>query len=66
MFTDKLILLNYSIFRYKNSHISPTEIEGILHEHPAVNDCFVFGKDCDGTQQLVSALVVKETSSKVI
>lgn len=51
--------------RYKNNHVSPTEIENILHEHPAVKDCFVFGKKCDDVQELVSAIVVTCPSIQV-
>ena len=51
--------------RYKGNHVSPTEIENILQEHPAVNDCLVFGKKDDTVQELISAVVTLKTSENV-
>ena len=52
--------------RYKNNHVSPTEIEDILQTHPAVYDCLVFGKQCPQVQELITAVVVKKTNYEVI
>ena len=51
--------------RYKGNHVSPTEIENILQEHPAVNDCLVFGKKDDTVQELISAVVTLKTGEHV-
>ena len=60
-----MMILSFFKTRYNNNHVSPTEIESILHEHPSVNDCFVFGRMCDEVQELISAVVVKDPSFKV-
>ncbi len=52
-------------FRYKANHVSPTEIENILQEHPAVKACLVFGKKDPSVQELISAVVVPKANEKV-
>ena len=48
-------------FRYKNWHISPTEIENVVQEHPNVAESVVFGIKDHSVQELVSiAVVLKE------
>ena len=55
----------YPILRYKGNHVSPTEIENILQEHPAVTDCLVFGKKDDTVQELISAVVTLKAGEHV-
>ena len=52
-------------YRYKANHVSPTEIENILQEHPAVKECLVFGKKDPTVQELISAVVVLKENEKV-
>jgi 4-coumarate--CoA ligase len=53
------------LIKYKNNHISPTEIEDILQRHEDVQECLVFGKVDHRVQELVTAVVVKHASSNV-
>ena len=45
-------------FRYNNNHVSPTEIENLLQEHPAVAESLVFGEKDPTVQELISAVIV--------
>ena len=45
--------------------MAPTEIENILQEHPAVNECLVFGRKDDTVQELISAVVTLKTGMQV-
>ena len=46
------------LIKYKNNHVSPTELEDILQSHPAVQECLVFGLPEPSVQELFSAAVV--------
>lgn len=48
----------YSISRWKNNQISPTELEEIMQSHPAVQESLVFGRPDPTVQEIVSAVVV--------
>jgi acyl-CoA synthetase (AMP-forming)/AMP-acid ligase II len=37
-------------FRYMGFPVAPTELEGVLQTHPAVQECLVFGKRDDRVQ----------------
>ena len=52
--------------RYKNWHISPTEIENIVQEHPNVAESQVFGKKDPSVQELVSIAVVPKENKHVM
>ena len=52
-------------FRYQNNHVSPTEIESILQEHPDVRECLVFGKKDPMVQELISAVIVLKENKEV-
>jgi acyl-CoA synthetase (AMP-forming)/AMP-acid ligase II len=52
--------------RYRNNHVSPTEIEGILQKHSGVQEGLVFGKKSAEVQELISAVVVRKEGSNVI
>ena len=45
--------------------MAPTEIENILQEHPAVNECLVFGRKDDTVQELISAVVTLKPGIQV-
>jgi len=51
--------------RYKNNHISPTELEAILQRHPAVREALVFGFPDPQVQELITAVVVPNTNFTV-
>ena len=51
--------------RYKNNHVSPTEIEDILQKHDAVSECLVYGKPDDRVQELISAVVILKPGHQV-
>ena len=53
------------VIKYKNNHVSPTEIEDILQKHEAVQDCLVFGKKEPSVQELISAVVAVKPDAKV-
>ena len=53
------------IMKYKNNHVSPTEIEDILQKHEAVQECLVFGKKDPRVQELISAVVTTKPGVKV-
>ena len=53
------------VIKYKNNHISPTEIEDILQKHEAVQDCLVFGKKEPSVMELISAVVTTKSNKKV-
>ena len=52
--------------RYKNNHISPTEIENIVQEHPHVAESQVFGKKDPNFQELVSIAIVPKQNKQVM
>ena len=52
--------------RYKNNHISPTEIENIVQEHPNVAESQVFGKKDPNVQELVSIAIVPKENKQVM
>ena len=62
-----LSLLNppYFCFRYNNNHVSPTELEGILQRHPAIQESLVFGRPNPETQEQVTAVVVLKPGHEV-
>ena len=53
------------LFRYKNNHVSPTELEDLLQKHDDVQECLVFGKPDNQVQEIISAVVVLKQGSKV-
>lgn len=53
------------LIKYRNNHVSPTEIEAILQTHPQVEQSLVFGKKSPLVQELISAVVVLKKGSKV-
>ncbi|XP_059093403.1 luciferin 4-monooxygenase-like isoform X1 [Tigriopus californicus] len=53
------------IMKYKNNHVAPTELEGILQRHPAVQECLIFGKPDPEVQELISAVVVVKPGHQV-
>ena len=54
------------ISRYKNNHISPTEIESIVQEHPDVAESLVFGRKDPNVQELLSIAVVPKEDKQVM
>jgi len=54
------------IYRYQNNHVSPSEIENVLQQHPDVLDCLVYGKKDPTVQELISAVIVLKENAKVI
>ena len=54
------------MIKYQANHVSPIEIENILHQHPAIKDCVVFGKNDPEVQELISAAVVLKNNEKDI
>ena len=52
-------------FRYQNNHVSPSEIESILQEHPDIKECIVFGKKDPTVQELISAVIVPADNKEV-
>ena len=57
---------SFIYLRYKNYHISPTEIENIVQEHPNVAESQVFGKKDPYVQELVSIAVVPKENKQVM
>ena len=55
----------YIHLRYQNNHVSPSEIESILQEHPDVKECVVFGKKDPTVQELISAVIVPKEHAQV-
>lgn len=53
------------LIKYRNNHVSPTEIEAILQTHPQVEESLVFGKKSPMVQELISAVVVLKKGSDV-
>ena len=51
--------------RYQNNHVSPSEIEDVLQDHPDVKECLVFGKKDPTVQELISAVVVLKETKQV-
>jgi acyl-CoA synthetase (AMP-forming)/AMP-acid ligase II len=47
-----------AIIKYNNNHVSPTEIENLLQEHPALAESLVFGEKDPTVQELISAVIV--------
>ncbi len=47
------------LIKYHNIHVSPTELEEILQEHPAVNEVLVFGRPDLHAMELTTAVVVR-------
>ncbi len=47
------------LLKYHNHHVSPTELEDILQEHPAVGEVMVFGRPDPHAMELVTAVVVR-------
>ena len=45
--------------------MSPSEIESVLQEHPAVKESLVFGKKDPKVQELISAVIVLNENAKV-
>lgn len=48
------------LIKYKNNHVSPTELEDILQKHPSVQESLVFGKKDPHVQEIICAVVVKK------
>jgi len=46
------------VIKYCNNHTSPTELDDLLQEHPAVKESLVFGIKDPKVQELISAVVV--------
>ncbi len=51
--------------RYNNHHVSPTEIESLLQDHPSVLESLVFGRPHPQTQEQVAAIVVLKPGFEV-
>ena len=45
--------------------MSPSEIESLIQEHPAVKESLVFGKKDPKVQELISAVIVLNENAKV-
>ena len=60
-FVDRL----KELIKYKNNHVSPTELESVLQKHEAVQECLVFGRKEPRVQELITAVVVKKPNFEV-
>lgn len=47
------------LIKYKNNHVSPTELEDILQKHPSVQESLIFGRKDPYVQEIICAVVVK-------
>ena len=49
------------MIKHKGFAVSPTELEGLLHQHPAVEDCAVVGQPSpDGDESPCAYLVLRD------
>ena len=62
---NNLLFYYIKLVRYKNNHISPTEIEALLQTHDSVLECLVYGKPDNTVQELISAVVVLKPGAEV-
>lgn len=53
------------LIKYNNIHVYPSSIEDILYQHEDVIEAGVFGRPDPRVQELVTAVVVKQPSSKI-
>ena len=53
------------LIKYKNCHISPTEIEKVAMDHPDIIDIGVYGIQDEKVQEIVSAVIVKKENCQL-
>jgi len=53
-FVDRL----KELVKYKNNHVSPTELEDVLQKHSSVKESLVFGIENSEVQEIISAVIV--------
>ncbi len=51
--------------RFKNNHVSPTELESVLQRHPAVRESMAFGVPDPAVMEVVAAMVVANEGEEV-
>ena len=57
--------IKIKMFQKPNYNVLPSGIESILHEHPDIKECIVFGKKDPTIQELISVVIVPADNKEV-